>query len=254
MSRFDAYHNTMEHTLYNLKELALDNPNAATVLERFPQIVSETQEMPKGLPADMLLELFAMFDNAEYRPLEEMKQFALADVLCYLKHTHSYYISKRLQEMELAAMQLAAGCRETMPGFAVLSSFLSNYKKNLTSHIELEEQHLFPYIDALLAADAHNSAIVAHRGSAYSIKQFIDDHDDTVSFDLSQLIVSLKEDLTALSDNIAYRVLLRKLESFKTDLAVHEWLEDEVLVPQVLAVEEKIALRLKLAKRIFKGR
>jgi regulator of cell morphogenesis and NO signaling len=90
---------------------------------------------------------------------------------------------------------------------------------------------LFPYIKALY----HRLDI----RSDFSIKHFIEHHSDTVELQISEVKKHIVRAQQSAYEIFPFRVLLKQLDEFEKDLRIHAKIEDEVLIPKALELENK---------------
>jgi regulator of cell morphogenesis and NO signaling len=115
----------------------------------------------------------------------------------------------------------------------ILTKLFSNYKKDLSEHIQNEEEILFPYIDELLKGD------IPLNMKSYSIETIISEHED-VEEDLEQIRnIIVKYSKTA-EDILPFRIFLHQLNIFENDLCKHALVEGQILLPRALELEKKI--------------
>lgn len=165
---------------------------------------------------------------------EQLSQLPLKVILHYLKKTHQSFLSKYLPEMEQNFVHLLNHHDQADRLPILLCSLFMSYKQQLTAHIEMEENKLFPYIQTLI--DAQEKEVSYKLLGQYSVSQFIEDHTDVESqfARVRQLIVdhSPKQNRP-----FPYCLFLTQLKEFEMNLRRHAWLEDEVLIPKVMQME-----------------
>ena len=167
--------------------------------------------------------------------------FPLEMILEYLKNGHKYYLNKKLPEIEQTISYLVKHAEMDNILNAALQHFFSSYKLSLEEHIAFEEKTIFSYITYLLALNSELDKVklkVLLQGSD-SLSDFVLQHTDTEK-DLSkvlQILASYKNTFIGFSP---YTLLVRQLSVFETELSLHAKLEDEVLVPRSIMLENKI--------------
>lgn len=99
--------------------------------------------------------------------------------------------------------------------------------------------HVLPYIDILLKLNDDGTRVTTDlfQSVAFSLKRFIENHQDTEGYLLHvrSIISQYKPPVT---NQTPYRILLTQLLMFERDLAVHALIEDRVLIPRALELEE----------------
>ncbi len=191
-----------------------------------------------GIQPEFLMALLEVFENpAEFQPAK-FENFSLVTIVDYIQKTHSYYISKKLPEIEQSIYTLEKGFPETHPLLLLLHAFYTDYTRHLTRHIEMEERELLPYITNLeLQGNSLQSST-----PAISIASFIDQHHDTEK-DLEDVRNAILHYSPPEDQQTPYRILLSQLQVLEKDLAVHALIEDDVLLPRALALEGKLNIQ-----------
>lgn len=174
----------------------------------------------------------SFFDPKEYEKEE------LSTILDHLKKSHTYYLSKKLPEIEQQMMHLYSKFPEYRL-FKVLYLFFQDYKGHLIDHIEQEEKTVFTYVSALLRSEkpSNEERMLLLQGSP-SLNDFLEEHTDTEQ-DLSAMRKILKSD-ASYKQLHPISMLLHQLSSLENHLNIHARIEDEVFVPKALTLEKEI--------------
>lgn len=185
--------------------------------------------------------LLQTFEDEKTFSEKAYEKFSLEIIIDYIKRTHSYYLSKKLLEIEQNIHILLKDYSDNHPLLHILNSFFSEYTANLTSHIRAEEKHLLPYIKCLLKLEAEEKDAEKYFAETknYSLQTFIDNHQDT-EMDLSNVRKAILNYQPPTTNQTPYRILITQLQAFEKDLYVHALIEDRVLIPRVLQLEEKL--------------
>jgi regulator of cell morphogenesis and NO signaling len=223
-----------------LKDLASDKRHLEPVIERLgleKQWDGSIEEacINNSANPDFVIQILNTFDEQGYFPKEELWNFPLGYILKYLRKTHDYYLNKRLPEIE----QSLHFFKEQFAGdnaiHLILAKLFSDYKKDLSEHIQNEEEILFPYIDELLKGN------IPLNMRAYSIETIISEHED-VEEALEQIRnIIVKYSKTA-EDILPFRIFLHQLNVFENDLCKHALVEGQILLPQAFELEKKIKM------------
>ncbi|HAR20307.1 MAG TPA: hemerythrin [Cytophagales bacterium] len=223
-------------TIHNMFTTELEYPywqrTVSLLAQRYGLDTKETFEeaafAQKGINTDFFIELLHLFNTESELPIEQFKTFPIPIILDYLQKTHHYYLNKKLLEIE----QSISNLRNQLPENHLLP-FLENFfvwiKENLTFHIRMEEEQLFPHILALY--------LKVKDKKGFSIQQFIENHADTVELQLSEVKKHIVRAQSSVSEIFPFRVLLKQLDEFEKDLRIHAKIEDEVLIPISLELE-----------------
>ena len=185
--------------------------------------------------------LLHTFEDRRTFSEDEYQQFSLEIIIDYIRKTHRYYLTKKLCEIEQSIDILLKDYSGNHPLLYILNNFFSAYTADLTSHIRVEEKQLLPYINYLLKFDKNEigkEKYIAAKEN-YSIKSFVESHHDTEQ-DLSNVRNSILNYQPPKTNQTPYRILITQLHSFEIDLSVHALIEDKVLIPRALQLEEKL--------------
>lgn len=209
------------------------------VMQRYP-----TLPLLAGEYQDFIPVLLRVFEEKSFNA-REFDSFPLHIIVDYIQHTHLYYLSKKLPEIEQSILLLSGHYESHHPILIALRNFFLQYVHDLSEHIRAEETRLLPYIDALRDA-AQTSAgfsrwLLSH--DDYSIDRFLSDHHDTED-ELKDIRQTIRLYEPPQTNESLYRILLSQLETFEQDLSVHAHIEEEVLIPKARALEQRLAAEL----------
>lgn len=187
---------------------------------------------------DFLTDVLNVFCN--YKPVKNnaFKNYPTPILIDYLKRSHDYYLTKTLPELGGNIHVLLQNYDNKLhPLIETLYSFYFNYKTDLKEHIKDEEELLFPYVQNLYNAVYNNSHLpLKSLLKEYSIVEFINNHDD-IDTELGEIIDVLLSYKPPKTNIASYRMLIQKLKTFELDLKLHAFIEDEVLVPKIIDLE-----------------
>ncbi len=158
----------------------------------------------------------------------------------YIVNTHHEYVKNKLPELNFYTNKVARVHGDRHPElFEILRLFL-DIEAEMTSHMAKEEQILFPYIKQLAQAKQHGDGIeVPHFGSVrYPIEMMEHEHDSAGR---------IMEEIQTLTNNFeppadactTYRVMFQNLQAFQDDLHKHVHLENNILFPKALEIENE---------------
>lgn len=185
--------------------------------------------------------LLQSFEDLSAFSASDYQGFSLPTIVDYIRRTHRYYLSKKLLEIEQSIDILLKDYEGGHPLLSILGTFYQDYKKELTQHIKMEEAHVLPYIDILIKLDIEG-AFPTHprlQSKKCSLKSFVESHHDTEE-DLSQVRNTILQYQPPITNQTPYRILLTQLQMFERDLAVHALIEDHVLIPRALELEQRL--------------
>ena len=104
------------------------------------------------------------YDN--YVPTREhMEKADMRGIMRYLHNSHSYYLDYEMVTLGESIDKVTASCDDRQKD--IIKRFFAEYKEEVISHFEYEEQTLFPYIESMLSGK---------RRKNYSIGRFEKNH------------------------------------------------------------------------------
>lgn len=229
----------MIHKNDTLSDLLHHNPLLELVLDRFELSYQQGDTRialavkDKFPDVDFFIEILRVFDDPDSFDVAYFRSFPIRTQLDYLRRTHRYYLDKRLGEIERSVEQLMNKHEEIHTSLLLLAHIFDAFKYQLISHISLEEEAVFPYIEGLIRAKDKVSK------PTVSLQQFVSDHEDE---DLYQRLIEIRNLIIEHHPNVleymSFRILMAQLDAFSRDLSIHERLEEEVLIPRALELEK----------------
>ena len=195
------------------------------------KVILDDENLTKaGVDCAFFIRVINLFGSESELPIEQLKSFPIPVILDYLEKTHRFYLNKKLLEIEqsIANLQKQTPENQLLP---FLNSFYNWVKENLVFHIQMEEEQLFPYINALY----HQLDIPAN----FTVQHFVEHHSDNVELQISEVKKHIVRAQQSAYEIFPFRVLLKQLDEFEKDLRIHAKIEDEVLIPKALELENK---------------
>lgn len=190
---------------------------------------------------DIIQVLLKTYDDHFEFPYDELNSFTAIEILDYLKLSHRFYLHKKLPEIEQTIQNLFQDYATADPLLVILCSFFVQYKAKLERHIRYEEQVLFPYIEALwdVATEKKDRSFLQEHFSEFSAKLFLSAHND-VEEDLTEVRKLIEQQLHNHKLPLPFRIFQSQLQHFEIDLCKHAIIEDEILLPKVVSLENEL--------------
>lgn len=177
----------------------------------------------------------------------DYNEWTLTFLTNYIVQVHHAYVNRNMPLITEFAEKVASVHGAHNPETVKIYELWKQVCEELTSHMRKEELMLFPFIQQLefSQADARednsesNSWMAPPFGSVKNpVRMMEHEHDVTGN---------LMKEIAALSGNYVapeyacntYKVLYAKLQEFENDLHVHIHLENNILFPKAIALEEK---------------
>jgi regulator of cell morphogenesis and NO signaling len=176
------------------------------------------------------------------RPGEDERHWItrpLADLSAHIVEQHHAYAKRELPRLAALAAKVEARHGQMYPEMHEIRELVNAMSSEMCTHMLKEEQVLFPRLKLVEeAADSGVAAPPAFFGALINpIRHMMNDHDDT-----GQLLKSLRN-LThdySLPEHacMSFQALYHGLEALEKDLHQHIHLENNILFPRALEVEQ----------------
>ena len=187
---------------------------------------------------EFFLEITNSFVDDDYVPQKELESFSLNLIVDYLKKTHNYYLEEKIPELEKMILKMVHDPMDQEEKNSLIKNFFTQYKIELTTHIEKEEDKIQPYVLKLEEAWRKKtlSDELYTQIKKYSIDDFATEHDNVEEklYDLKNIIIKY---LPPCKDRSLCNKILMELFRLEKDLNAHAALEDKVLIPKVSEME-----------------
>lgn len=199
----------------------------------------------KNVNPDFFTEILNAFHDPEYFPKEHLQTFKIELILDYLIKTHEYYLNFEVPEIENLINELIKTCKIKKDNLLLLKSFFREYEKELEAHIKREDEMVYPYIRHLekFVYEDDPANDLKEKINKYSIEEFANEHDNVEEklFDLKNIIIKY---LPPPKDSNLCNLILSRLFELEKDLNDHARIEDKILIPKVIQLEDKARERL----------
>ncbi len=148
---------------------------------------------------------------------------SLPEIVGYLRNSHSYFLDFRLPSIRKKLLEAFSG----NDGLTMaIIRYYDEYSAEVHKHMMHEEEVVFPYVKKLLAGE---------HPADYDIDTFSRHHDNVESKLLELKNIIIKYCPTRSSNEL--NNMLFDLFSCSEDLASHNRIEDELLIPMVRRLE-----------------
>lgn len=169
-------------------------------------------------------------------PYHEWSLDFLAD---YIVNTHHTYVRKTLPDLVNYAAKVAEVHSKQHPELLVIKKLVESINAELTAHLVKEERVLFPYIKQLVLA--HNSKQLPQAavfGSIQNPVNLMEMEHELVGKNLEEIRTRSNNYLLPEDACASYSLLFHLLQEFEEDLHMHIHLENNILFPAALGLEQ----------------
>lgn len=150
----------------------------------------------------------------------------------YLKQAHSYFLDFQLPAIRRKLLE-ALDCSQPGEVSYLILKFYDDYMGEVRKHMLHENRKVFGYVEQLLQG---------HRTGEYTISQFARGHNsiDVKLQELKNIIIKYyaPTEQAELLNNVLYDIF-----TCEKDLRVHCQVEDDIFVPAVEILEEKVGVQ-----------
>ena len=190
-----------------------------------------------GVEVENVMGMLAEVTSPDEEALDFQNAF-LPELITHILDTHHVFTKKEMDRLQLLADKVLAAHGGNHPELVHLDELITRLCADLKPHMFKEEQILFPYILAITeAADAERTAPFAPFGTVNNpIRMMMMEHDNAGQ--ILREMRTLTSDYNVPADAcISYQTLYQALENFEKDLHQHIHLENNILFPKALDVE-----------------
>lgn len=180
-----------------------------------------------GVHTATFLAIVNMMLDEEPLPADQYPNISIESFVGYLHNSHDYFLGFRLSAIRRKLME-ALDYRLGDVSMAIMR-FFDEYVGEVRKHMLYEEQTLFPYVHRLLAGE---------KPAGYDIDRFERQH-NSVEAKMTELKNILIKYYPAKEHNALNDVMF-DIFTTEADLASHNFVENNLFVPLVKSVENKI--------------
>ena len=168
---------------------------------------------------------------------EDVTRWSVGRLIDHIVSTHHAYVRDALPTIERRLAKLTSVHGERHPELAQIAKVWREVDAELSQHLVKEEQVLFPYVRSLSERSGAGSASSPFGTVENPIRMMEREHRDAA--DALCIIRELTREYTAPADGCTtYRVCMAELADFERDLHRHVHLENNVLFPQAVELEQ----------------
>jgi regulator of cell morphogenesis and NO signaling len=147
-------------------------------------------------------------------------------VLDFLTSSHEYFLEEKIPRLK--AIIKTKSTKEDDKDTKIIKKFVHDYADEVFDHITYENKIVFPYVRSLLQEP--------EKDQSYNIEQF-KKHHTNIEVKLTDLLNLLIKHVRPEYDNTIRRQLLFELSDLERDIHVHDFIENNLLIPVVKKFE-----------------
>lgn len=180
---------------------------------------------------------------------DQWESATLRQIIGFIRHHHHEYARRAIQEIRGKEAQVLAGNGAGHPELEKIAAIFNRMAQEMLFHLAKEEHGLFPRIErleSLSRGEALPAAAPARGHDEATIRVMMDDHGASAA--MMKEIRGLSGNFTAPEDaDAGLKRWYRQLAEFERDLRRHVHLENNILFPRALLLEEELRLRPRVA-------
>lgn len=227
-----------------LADIVKDDFRGASVLSRYKldfcckggRTLSDACES-KGLnPQEVLqqLEAVCVVNDASGHNYDA---WSMETLLHYIVDQHHHYVRSMAPVIAQHITKVARVHGERHPETIRVAHLFDKVREDLEEHLEKEEQILFPYIRTLIHSDGVPQD-APFASVAMPVRNMMIEH-EMAGDDMEQIRI-LTHDFAPPADACTtYRIAYQELEAFEQDLHKHVHLENNILFPKAIKLEQQ---------------
>ena len=229
-----------------VRDLALEIPNATRVFEKFgiDYCCGGIKPLDEVCQAKHISidEVLQSLEEAAHSPEEtkrEWKSAPLADLIAQIVDKHHKFTREEVLRLNALLDKVCGVHGKNHPELLTIQMTFRNLANELSMHLMKEEKILFPYIlrmeEAVLQ---HDPILPAPFGTVDNpVRMMMQEHD--TAGDALKAMRNASLNYTPPADAcISYRTLYQALGAFEADLHQHIHLENNILFPRAIALEQ----------------
>jgi regulator of cell morphogenesis and NO signaling len=235
---------TLEKTV---REIALENPSSIRVFESLGIDYCCGGKKPlsdacthANVDFTRVMELLEQASRETVAPeAAEWKDKPLGELVAHIVGKHHDYVRQETPRIEALLAKVLARHGTDRPEIAQIEQLFTAMSQELSTHMLKEEQVLFPYIERMeQAVQAGNPVPTAFFGTVKRpIANMVAEHDDAGA--LLARIRELANGFTAPAGACpTFMTLYQGLEEYERDLHHHVHLENNILFPRAVGMEQ----------------
>lgn len=237
----------------SIREIVASQASAASVLQRFEIDLcsSANQSLTQAcsslqLSVDQVLEKLAAAEaDQNGAPPVDPASMSLERLVQHIVRRHHRLVRQEIPRLAAIAHKLATKHGDRAPQLIPIDRLMDQLQGEIIAHIEKEENVLFPYIvhlDQPLGL-ARPPASACFRRVAQPVRMIMNEHEVALGIlaELRDLTNGFTAPDWACANHVSFHTGLR---AFEKDLKQHIYLEDEVLFPRAVELEESMTAGL----------
>lgn len=239
----------MPTSTQSIREIVVTQPSAARVLQRFDiDLCSQAEDSLDQACAQLQLSVDQVLEKLEAAQAGECGATAVdpanlstSRLIQHIVRVHHQCVRQELPRLAEMSHKLSARRSDRAPELKNVQAMLEELRADMLAHIQKEEQVLFPLISQMDQEPVvgYPPAHECFRSVVQPVFMMAQEHEsaDHMVRELRRLTQGFETPAWACATHIA---LFAGLVAFETDLKKHVHLENDVLFPRAIQMEEAL--------------
>lgn len=196
----------------------------------------------KGIDSAILIDELHSVLSVKGEQSIDYKSWPLDLLIDYIEKKHHRYIEEKTPILQQFLNKLCRVHGERHPELHKINELFTASVGDLASHLKKEELILFPFVKKLVAAKLKQTAVESPQFQTVEnpIETMMQEHDN--EGERFREIAELTNNYNPPADACnTYRVAFAMLEEFEKDLHLHIHLENNILFPRAIKLEQQFA-------------
>ena len=198
-----------------------------------------------NIHTEFFIEIVNAFSDKDYSPAKKLQTLPLDVTVNYLLKSHQYFNKIKLPLIEKLIRKLSWKDADNKKNKSILDKFFNQYREEVIEHTVHEEKEIYPFILEIeknykaKKIDQEFAIVLKNK----SVKDYADTHDDLNSslLDLKNIIIKY---LPPADNSEVTQQILNEIFDLEKDMEDHTKIEDAVVVPVVLKMENELRKQL----------
>jgi regulator of cell morphogenesis and NO signaling len=196
----------------------------------------------KNIDSNTLLKELEAVLNSTTNQSIDYKSWPLDLLADYIEKKHHRYVAEKIPVLRQFLDKLCKVHGERHPELYRINELFTASAGELAAHMKKEELILFPFVKKMVSATLNQGSVEApHFGTVENpIAMMMEEHDN--EGDRFRQIAELTNNYNPPADACnTYQVTFAMLEEFEKDLHLHIHLENNILFPKAIELEQKFS-------------
>lgn len=235
-------------TTKTVREFAVENTAATRIFEKFGidyccgggQSLEQACEKA-NISIDQVLDALEMAEETARaaQQVHDWNQEPLSALIAHIKTTHHKYTREETVRLTALLEKVCSVHGKNHPELAGIRETFGWVSKELTTHMMKEEMVLFPYIERMEEAIIQNEPVLPGPfGSVQNPVAMMEHEHDSAGAALRSIRKASREFTPPADACVSYQTLYKALAAFEADLHQHIHLENNLLFPRAIAMEQ----------------